>query len=168
MKTFVDAEGRTWEILVNVSTVKLVRTVLGVDLLEAAGGDLVERLSADPCLLVDVVRVLSAPGSGFQAVKPEEFERAMRGDVLDKAAAALFGELLDFFPWAQRAAALGKLVEALDRQRAAMKLAAESLGPLAGAAPAEGATPPAAELPPTTPGGSSGTLPASSGRILAG
>lgn len=133
MKTFTDAEGRTWEVLVDVSTVRLVRTALGVDLMEVAAGDLLARFCRDPCLLVDILYVLSAPAPGFEAVKKEEFERAMRGDVLDQAAAALAEEILDFFPRARRLQALGKLVEAVHAEEAAVKEATRILAPLAAA-----------------------------------
>jgi len=80
------------------------------------------------------------------------------GGVLDEAASALMKELLDFFPSAQRARALGKLLKVMEAQDAAMQEAAKMLAPLADAAPA---APPPGDSPPTKPGDSSGTLPAS-------
>jgi hypothetical protein len=143
MKTFTDSQGRTWTVVVNVSAVKRVRDLLDVDLLDVAGGDLLARLADDLCLLVDVVYALCKPEADAKGVSDEDFGKGMVGGVLDKAASALMQELLDFFPSAQRARALGKLVKAIQAQDAAMKEAAEALAPLA-------------DSPPTKPGDSSG------------
>ena len=58
MKPFNDSASRTWEVTVNVGAVRRVRDILGVDLMDVAGGDLLERLADDPVLLVDVLIVL--------------------------------------------------------------------------------------------------------------
>ena len=157
MKAFTDTQGRAWPIVVNVSAVKRVRDLLDVDLMDVAGGELLSRLADDPCLLVDVLYVLCRPEADTKGVSDEDFGKGMVGGVLDEAASALMKELLDFFPSAQRARALGKLVKVMEAQDAAMQEAAKALRPLADAAPA--AHPPA-DSPATKPGDSSGTLPA--------
>ena len=128
MKPFTDASGRTWELTVIVSAVKRVR-------------DLLERLADDPVLLVDVLYVLCKPQADAKGVSDEDFGRGMVGGVLDDAASALMKELLDFFPSAQRARALGKMARKIEAQQAAVAEAAAALAAI--------------------PGGSSGNSPAS-------
>ena len=153
MKPFTDASGRTWELTVVVSAVKRVRDLLGVDLMDVASGDLLERLADDPVLLVDVLYVLCKPQADAKSITDEDFGRAMVGGVLDEAASALMKELLDFFPSAQRARALGKMARKLEAQQAAV---AEAAAALAAIPPSAVAASVAKE-----DGGSSGNSPAS-------
>jgi len=149
MQQFTDSQGRTWSVVVNVSAVKRVRDLLGVDLLGVANGELLSRLADDPCLLVDVLFVLCKPEADAKGVMDEDFGRGMVGRVLDEASSALMKELLDFFPSAQRAKALGKMAGKIAEQQAALSQAAEAIRPLVEAAAQE------------TDGGSSGNSPAS-------
>jgi len=151
MKSFTDSAGLTWEVTVNVGAVRRVRDLLGVDLMDVAGGDLLDRLADDPVLLVDVLYVLVKPQADAKDVSDEDFGRGMVGGVLDDAASALMKELLGFFPSAQRARALGKMARKIEAQQAAVAEAAAALAvmPLPG------------EAAPETGGGSSGNSPAS-------
>jgi hypothetical protein len=146
MHAFTDSAGRSWEVTVNVGAVKRVRDLLQADLMDVANGELLSRLADDPCLLVDVLFALVKPEADARGVPDEDFGRAMVGGVLDDAASALFKELLGFFPSAQRARALGRMVRKVEQQQAAMAEAAEMLKSLPDA---------------RTPGDSSGALPAS-------
>ena len=150
MKPFTDSAGRTWEVTVNVGAVRRVRDILGVDLMDVAGGDLLERLADDPVLLVDVLYVLCKPQADAKGASDEDFGRAMVGGVLDEAASALMKELLDFFPSAQRARALGKMARKIEAQQAAVTEAAAALAAI-----------PASETADVRLGGSSGNSPAS-------
>lgn len=127
MKAFTDVEKRTWELTVNVNTIKRVRDLLGVDLLDMANGDLFSRLADDACLLVDVIYVLVKPAADAAKISDEDFGRAMVGEVLSAADAALVEDLLDFFPRAQRLRALGRLARALEARAAEAKGTAEVL-----------------------------------------
>ncbi|MBE3133406.1 MAG: hypothetical protein IMZ55_08020 [Acidobacteria bacterium] len=148
MKTFTDSQGRTWNVVVNVSAIKRVRDLLGVDLLDVANGELLSRLADDPCLLVDVLFALCKPEADAKGVSDEDFGRGMVGGVLDEASAALMKELLDFFPSAQRARALGRMARKITEQGAAVAEAAAAIQSMPGASsgnsPASAAsTPPA-------------------------
>lgn len=112
MKTFSDNAGRTWTVTVNVDTVKRVKSLLNVNLLEAVEGKLLERLICDPVLLCDVIYAVCKPQADAQNVSDENFGKAMAGDSIELATTALLEELCDFFPQARRALlrkALGKL-----------------------------------------------------------
>ena len=150
MKPFTDSQGRTWPVVMNVSAIKRVRDILGVDLLDVANGDLLSRLADDPCLLVDVLFVLCKPDADAKGVTDEDFGRGMVGGALDEASSALMKELLDFFPRALHARALAKMVRKMGEQQAAATEAVAALKPLAEAEAAAG-----------TPGDSSGNSPAS-------
>lgn len=111
MKSFTDTLGRTWTIVVNVATIKRVRALCDVDLnaiIEVDDGkpsaELLERLSEDPVLLVDVLYAVCKPECDKKNVSDEDFGAAMAGDAIDQATSALLDEVIDFFPEAKRLA----------------------------------------------------------------
>ena len=118
MRTFNDNAGRTWSLTLNVWTVKKVRDLLGVDLLdlggEAATRDkpgLLFRLIADPVLLVDVLYVVCKDQADEASVTDEQFGRAMGGDAIDAATKAFLEELADFTPSPRDRARARKVIE---------------------------------------------------------
>ena len=111
MKSFTDNTGRTWALVVNVATIKRVRALCGVDLnsiVEVEDGKpsakLLERLSGDPVLLVDVLYAVCRPECEQKGVSDEDFGAAMAGDAVEQATDALLDEIVDFFPAAKRKA----------------------------------------------------------------
>jgi len=124
MRTFKDNAGRTWSIQVNVDALKRVRSLLAVDLLEVLEGKLIDRLSGDPVFLCDVLYAVVKPEADAQKVSDEDFGRAMGGDALDGAIAALSGELVDFFPQGRRKV-LRKLMDKFDTFQAMILTRAE-------------------------------------------
>jgi hypothetical protein len=155
MKTFKDNAGRAWSVQINVDALKRVRSLLDVDLLEVLEGKLIDRLSGDPVFLCDVLYAVVKPEADAQKVSDEDFGRAMGGDALDGATAALLEELVDFFPQGRRKV----LRKAMDKlgvfQAKALAVAEQRLAGPELDAQFEAAL---AEL-----GGSSGGSPASSG-----
>ena len=111
MKSFTDSLGRAWTLVVNVATIKRVRALCGVDLntiVEVEDGKpsakLLERLSGDPVLLVDVLYAVCKPECDQRNVSDEDFGAAMAGDAVEQATDALLDEVIDFFPAAKREA----------------------------------------------------------------
>ena len=112
MKSFTDNAGRVWMLAVNVGAIKRVRALCGVDLNSIIELDeknkptakLLERLSTDPVLLVDVLYAVCKPECDSKNVSDEEFGAAMAGDAIDLATSALLDEIIDFFPEAKRLA----------------------------------------------------------------
>ena len=110
MKLFTDNKGRAWEIVVTVATVKRVRALCKVDLNSIVeldknnkpSAELLERLSSDPVLLVDVLYAICKPQADKLGVLDEDFGEAMAGDVIEHATTALLEEVIDFFPEAKR------------------------------------------------------------------
>lgn len=98
MKTFTDCMGRTWTVTINVGTIKRVKTMLGINLLEAITDDLAEKLKNDVCMLVDVLYVICKNEADAKNITDENFGEAMAGDALENATNAFLDELIDFFP----------------------------------------------------------------------
>ena len=121
MKSFTDNLGRTWTLVVNVIAIKRVRALCNVDLnaiIEVEDGKpsarLLERLSGDPVLLVDVLYAVCKPECDQRNITDENFGAAMAGDAIDHATSALLDEVIDFFPEAKRLA-LKKILSATRR-----------------------------------------------------
>lgn len=110
MKSFSDNTGRNWTLAVNVGTIKRVRALCGVDLaniitMEAGQNpkvDLLDRLANDPVLLVDVLYAVCKEEADKNNVSDVDFGRAMAGDAIELATAALLDEIIDFFPETKR------------------------------------------------------------------
>jgi len=104
MKTFTDNQGHNWSIVVNVSTVKRVRSMLKIDLLSILvdEGKLIEQLNTDDVLLCDIIYALVKPDADARQVSDEDFGAAMAGDAIGAATAAFLDELADFFPEPKR------------------------------------------------------------------
>ena len=110
MKTFTDNKGRTWTLEVTVATVKRVRGLCKVDLNSIVeldknnkpSAELLERLSSDPVLLVDVLYAVCKPQADKLGVTDEDFGEAMAGDSIEHATSALLEEVINFFPESKR------------------------------------------------------------------
>ena len=110
MKTFTDNKGRTWTLEVTVATVKRVRGLCKVDLNSIVeldknnkpSAELLERLSSDPVLLVDVLYAVCKPQADKLGVTDEDFGEAMAGDTIEHATTALLEEVINFFPESKR------------------------------------------------------------------
>jgi len=68
--------GRIWTVAVNVDAIKRVRSLLGAALMDEVGGELLERLIAEPVLLWDVIYALCKPEADSEGMSDEEFGRA--------------------------------------------------------------------------------------------
>jgi hypothetical protein len=121
MKTFTDNTGKSWSITINVAAVKRLKDLLNINLLDAAGGDLLEKLSEDPILLCDCLYVLCKAQADVESISDEEFGARLGGDSLDNATGAFLEELVDFFPKGKRVV----LAKILTKVKIAETLAAE-------------------------------------------
>lgn len=101
MKPFNDSKQRTWQIALNIGSLKRVKqqTDPQVDLLDPAGGKppLTARLSLDDALLAGVLWAILEPEATRQGVSPEDFAEALDGKTIGDAREALFAEWKDFF-----------------------------------------------------------------------
>lgn len=113
MRQFQDNAGRTWTVGVNVSAIKRVRGLTGVDLLGIADGSLIRELATDPVKLCDVIYAVCQPEAEMQGVSDEDFGRAMAGDAIEQATEALMQELLNFCPSPKDRVNLGQVWKAM-------------------------------------------------------
>ena len=112
MKTFTDNEGRSWTVEVNVAALKRAKGLAGVDLMAVLDGDLIERFIRDPVLLCDALYAVCKPEADEKGVSDEDFGRAMAGDAIEHATAALLDEIVSFCPSPRDRAALGRVLAA--------------------------------------------------------
>ena len=127
MRTFKDNADRQWTLAINVDTIRRVRAMLAVDLLEAVEGKLIERLVGDPILLCDVIYVICKPEADQKSISDEDFGRAMAGDAIDLATSSLLEELVDFFPKNRRQLLAKALVKFRDLETKAIELVNQQL-----------------------------------------
>lgn len=97
---FTDNAGRHWSIDVTLATVRRVKRLLDVQLLDAVDpeAELCARLGVDACLLADLLYVVCLPQADERGVSDEEFGRALAGDAVEEASEALLRAVVDFFP----------------------------------------------------------------------
>lgn len=111
MHVFRDAtlQAREWALVITVETLRRVKALCSVDLLDVVKPprpperSLLERLVDDPVMLADVLYAVCRPECEARGVTDEQFGRLLVGDVIDLATAALLEELADFFPQSRRA-----------------------------------------------------------------
>lgn len=99
MKTFVDTADRTWSIHLTIDSVKRVKSLLDVNLLDLLGGStpLLTRLGTDVVLLCDVIFVLIKTQADEKGVTDEQFGAALGGEAILGAQSAFYEELIGFF-----------------------------------------------------------------------
>jgi hypothetical protein len=99
MKEFVDNSGTRWNVELTIASIKRVRDLLSVNLLEPESGEppLLTRLGSDVILLCDVIYVLVKPQADSKGVTDEAFGALLGGDAILSAQEAFYRELIDFF-----------------------------------------------------------------------
>lgn len=109
MKQFTDSPlaplpAKLWTVALNIGAVKRVKSLLTIDgkpldLLQPHEGTppLIERLTDDPILVVDVLWVLVMDEAKTADISDEQFAARLGGDGFCRAWEALQDELIDFF-----------------------------------------------------------------------
>lgn len=130
MATFLDNQNRKWTVEINLSTVRRVKTLTGVDILaETGSGKLFERLANDPIMLCDVLYAVVQPQCEKAApvVTDEDFGAALSGDSIATATDALLQGIVDFFPSARRALLQKILTKSKELDSAMMRASEEKV-----------------------------------------
>jgi len=96
-------------IALNVTALKRVKAMTGVDLMDALDGSLLQKLRKDPCLLVDIIWAIVKPEAG--TMTDEEFGSGMAGDAIEHATKALLDAIVAFCPSPRDRQILGRLLE---------------------------------------------------------
>lgn len=101
MNKFTDTVGREWVLSVNVASLKRVRSLVGVDILDIEGGVL-DQIASDPVSLCDILYAICQPAATAANVSDIEFGESLSGDVLEAATESLLKAIADFFPKPKR------------------------------------------------------------------
>lgn len=122
MSNWKDSQGRSWSMAVTISTVKRTRDLAGINLLDVFDGELLNRLSQDPELLVDTIYAVCKPQADEAGVSDEQFGELLVGDAIERAAEALVQGIIAFFPSARRPALASLWAKTRDLQTASEDL----------------------------------------------
>lgn len=96
MASFTDYAGRGWTLRLDVNTLRRVRTLASVDLMEFVSGNLAARLAADPALLADTLYAMVKPQADSLNIDATAFGEGLYGDSIGAAASALTDAVMDF------------------------------------------------------------------------
>jgi hypothetical protein len=102
MKIFKDALGTEWTIDLKFGTVKRVKEVAELDLLDLDEGRLLEKLLDDAFTFVNALYVACKPQADERGITDEQFGGRLSGDTIELARKAFMEELIAFFPSRKR------------------------------------------------------------------
>ena len=128
MKIWKDAEGHAYETKITVAEIRDVKTELGINLMDIATGDLLQRISEDVILLCDILYVINRSQAKEYGIDDVQFGRNLYGDALEEATRAFMEEMINFFPNQRTRQLLTKaLTKGQERMDKALDLAEKSL-----------------------------------------
>lgn len=99
MKTFNDTEGRSWDVAATIGSLRRVKDLASVDLTDPQR---LAELGDDPFLLGSALYALCKPQIDERELTEEQFAAGFDGDVVEKVAAVLVEELINFSRPAKR------------------------------------------------------------------
>ena len=106
MASFTDKSGKAWRLDLTVATIKRVRSLTDVDLLDDNYGEVLVDLGRDVIKLVDVLFAIVQPQATEADITDEQFGEALFGDAIDKATEAFIDSVIEFFPSEKKRQAL--------------------------------------------------------------
>ena len=128
MKIWKDAEGHAYETKITVAEIRDVKTELGINLMDIATGDLLQRISEDVILLCDILYVINRSQAKEYGIDDVQFGRNLYGDALEEATHAFMEEMIDFFPKQRTRQLLTKaMTKGQERMDKALDLAEKTL-----------------------------------------
>ena len=99
MAIFKDSKDRQWELYINPTTMKRVKSVTGFNLGAAlANAGQMEQLHSDLSLVADVAYALCQSQAEKRGISDEDFGEALVGDAYVDMLTALQEAITDFFP----------------------------------------------------------------------
>jgi len=102
MEKFKDNKGREWEIEINIASIKKVKRLIDVDLMQSLDGKFLQELSKDVVRMIDTIYVLISAQADAEGVTDEMFGESLAGDAVDAAINAFLDELVNFCPAQKR------------------------------------------------------------------
>ena len=125
MRHFKDADGRSWNIAINVNLIELVQSRLDIDIADMYF-ETGSRVFASSPLLVRLLYVVCEKQIEAARVTPE----SMVGDALEHGALALMEAIADFFPTRKRKMLEAQLAKAREIEQATINETMKRLGEL--------------------------------------
>jgi len=129
MNAFKDPNGKLWQVPVNVTTLKRVKSVLDIDLMGIVSQDstVLTTLYEDPIEMVNVIYVLCKDQADEMGLSDEDFGQLFAsGDLIEEAATSLIEGLTDFFP-PRRRAILKKVIQKINQVEDSLTAKAEEM-----------------------------------------
>lgn len=104
MQTFKDAEGREWIVELNVRAIREIKARTGVNLSELMSLDFDSANSVSEALMdtMTVSDMLWVVCESQRTISKEDFESAIKGDVVEAAESALMESVIEWFPKRKR------------------------------------------------------------------
>lgn len=114
--SFTDTKQRTWLIEINVSAVKRVKAMTGIDLTQVyTRPEVLGELEADVLTLCNVLFAACKPQADERQVNDEQFGEGLAGDALGQACKALVEGLVSFHRNPEVRANLRRIVAAQEQ-----------------------------------------------------
>ena len=98
MPSFTDKAGHVWRLDLNITTIKRVKSLTGVDLLSDDYAETLVELGRDVIKLVDVLFAIAQPQTEAAGITGEQFGEGLAGDIINDATDAFINALIEFFP----------------------------------------------------------------------
>ena len=111
MANFSDKDGRNWQVNLNVPTIKQIKQILEIDLLDEKVHEVLQQIADDVVLAVDVLYLALKEQLDTAQISDEEFGKSLGGDCLNEAVGALVQALINFYPNPQKREFLKRLWE---------------------------------------------------------
>lgn len=123
--SFKDTEGRAWSLDLTIGSIKRVKSITDIDLLNIQDGSTLVELSRDPFKLVDMLWAIIQPQAVALNVTDEQFGSSMGGMALRDASEAFLASITSFFQ--QWSPSLGATLSKLHSKISEMDLRAAEL-----------------------------------------
>lgn len=97
MRIFTDSKKADWSLDLTIGSIRRVKQLTGVDLLDAKDGRVLVELAENPIQTVDVLYAIVQPQAQARGMNDEAFGESLDGDSLRAATDAFIEELVLFF-----------------------------------------------------------------------
>jgi hypothetical protein len=106
---FKNADDVSFNVQITIKTIKDLRSVLNIDLLEGSG-QVISTLADDPVLLADVLYIICKDQAEKKNISDENFGIGLRGQAIEDAVNAFIDSFINFSP-PQKAALLTRAMK---------------------------------------------------------
>ena len=112
MHTFKNETGKEFTVSLDINAVRTIRDRLGVDIVNFASEEQLQKLFGDVVMFVDVLYLICEPQCEAAGLTDEQFGAGLGGDNLGDAIIALEGAIVSFIPSPKQRANMQSLLKA--------------------------------------------------------